>query len=81
MTLTAVKGGWVNSKSLWKMDEALVDGETWYTVKCAKLLSAWVRQQPAGDWVEHIDGQGYVHLNMFDVHEKLYTVLLLKASE
>ena len=74
MNLTAVTGGWINDKPLWRLTGAVVDGFPWHTVKCADSLSAWIRQQPADDWYAHP-----TH-NLFDVHEKLYIVLLLKVN-
>ncbi len=63
------------------LDQALVDGETWYTVQCKpSLVSGWVQQQDPGMWRRHeqIDKNWYVHFNVFDMHEKLYTMLILK---
>lgn len=63
------------------LDQALVDGETWYTVQCKpSLVSGWVQQQDANLWHrhEHVDKQWFIHFNVFDMHEKLYTMLILK---
>lgn len=61
-------------------DKAIVDGEQWYTVGCRKDVSAWLRTQPKGLWHEHIDARWTIHLNQFDIHEKIYTQLALKWS-
>jgi len=63
------------------LDQAQVDGETWYTVQCKpSLICGWVQEQDPNLWHrhEHIDKQWYMHFNVFDMHEKLYTMLLLK---
>jgi hypothetical protein len=63
------------------LDSATVDGETWYTVQCKHYLVAkWVLQQDPDMWHrhEHIDKQWDMHFNVFDMHEKLYTMLILK---
>ena len=63
-----------------KIDGALVDGEQWYTVQCRKDVSKWVRTLDNKHWYEHIDQRGYIDRNMFDMHEKLYTMLAVKFS-
>lgn len=59
---------------------ALVDGEQWHTVKCAKEVSAWVRTKNESQWYEHIDQRGYMHGNIFDMDARLYTMLGVKFS-
>jgi len=65
-----------------KHSEAIVDGDTWYNVGCSKEASIWFRKQFAEQedkmWHEHIDEQWYFRLNRFDMHEKLYTMLILR---
>ena len=61
-------------------DKATVDGEQWYTVGCSKEVSSWMRIQPKDLWHEHIDEKWTIHLNRFDIHEKLYTQLALTWS-
>lgn len=62
--------------------KAIVDGSNWYTVSCSKDISIWIRQQwPTQEsklWFEHIDHQWTIHLNCFDIHEKLYTMLAIR---
>lgn len=61
------------------LDQATVDGETWYTVQCKpSTVSGWVREQDPALWTSHIDQKWYMHFNVFDMHEKLYTMLMLK---
>jgi hypothetical protein len=57
---------------------ATVDDYEWYTVKCNKETAAWVRQQNKDMWYEHIDSNWTIYKNMFDMHEKIYTMMLLK---
>ena len=63
-----------------KITGAIVDGEQWYTVQCRKDVSKWVRTLNKKHWYEHIDQRGYIDRNMFDMHEKLYTMLAVKFS-
>jgi hypothetical protein len=61
------------------LDQALVDGETWYTVQCKpSLVSGWIQEQDANMWHNHIDQRWDMHFNVFDMHEKLYTMLILR---
>lgn len=71
----------VNPPAIRILDSATVDGETWHTVQCKpSLVSSWVQEQDPNMWHrhEHIDKQWYIHFNVFDMHEKLYTMLMLK---
>lgn len=62
------------------LDSALVDGETWYTVQCKpSLVSGWVQEQDPNMWHRHVNENFWTkHFNVFDMHEKLYTMLILK---
>jgi len=60
------------------LDEAIVDGEKWYTVTGQKPVCAWIRTQDENLWHEHIDGNWNISYNTFDMHEKLYTMLGMK---
>jgi len=64
-----------------KVSEAKVDHATWYTVKCSGGISKWIKEQPENLWFEHIDKDWQVYRNIFDVHEKIYTMLQLKYSD
>ena len=61
-------------------DESVVDGATWYTVGCYDDTSQWLRSQDQELWHEHIEKMWAGYHNIFDVHEKLYTMLALKWS-
>lgn len=57
----------------------VVDGDTWYTVKCLKKeTAAWIRSQDPNLWWENIDSAGYIDMNTFDMHNKLYVMFKLK---
>lgn len=85
--LAAVNGGWVavaepNFKVL---DDAIVDGEQWYTVSCLRETSMWIRREFAQHedklWFQNIDERWHINFNVFDVHERLYMLLALRWSE
>lgn len=61
-------------------DESVVDGATWYTVGCYNDTSQWLRSQDRELWHEHIEQLWAGYHNIFDIHEKLYTMLALKWS-
>jgi hypothetical protein len=74
----------VNLPAIRILDQADVDGETWYTIQCKpSSVSAWVQEQDPALWRrhEHIDRQWYMHFNVFDMHEKLYTIMMLKWKQ
>ena len=62
------------------LDSATVDGETWYTVQCKpSTVSGWLQEQDLDMWHWHASSIKWVkHFNVFDIHEKLYTMLILK---
>ena len=60
------------------LDQAPVDGATWYTVSCAKEVSIWLREQSKELQYEAL-AHGF-HFPQFDIHEKLYTMMALKWS-
>ena len=55
-----------------------VDGHTWYTVSCTREVAKWIRSQDREIWHEHINSSLAAIHNIFDIHEKLYTLLALK---
>ena len=61
-------------------DESVVDGATWYTVGCYDDTSQWLRSQDRELWHEHVEQLWAGYNNIFDIHEKLYTMLALKFS-
>ena len=70
----------VNPPAIRILDSALVDGETWYTVQCKpSLVSGWVQDQDPNMWHRHVNENFWTkHFNVFDIHENLYTMLILK---
>lgn len=64
-----------------KIDQAMVDGDQWYTVNCSSEISRWIKTQPKNMWHEHIDERWYVYKNTLDIHEKIYTMLQLKYGD
>ena len=63
------------------LDSATVDGETWHTVQCKpSTVSGWIQEQDSNMWNWHSNATNKwaTHFNVFDVHEKLYTMLMLK---
>lgn len=67
-------------------DQATVDDATWYTVRCSKEASAWVRMQQQDQWYEHPYEQITRYnfhepkLGKFDVHCELFVLLKLSWS-
>jgi len=53
------------------IESAQVDQETWHTVQLSYPVADWIRTQSNQLWVELTEG-------CFDVHESLYTMLMLK---
>lgn len=63
------------------IDRAEVDGNNWFTVKCSNEISQWIKTQPKDMWHEHIDKDWYLYKNMFDIHEKIHTMLHLRYGD
>lgn len=63
------------------LTKATVDDDMWYTVKCHPDVSLWLRTQPEKMWHEHIDREWTVHKHVFDIHEKIHTMLHLKYGD
>lgn len=59
-------------------DQAQVDGETWYSVRCSEEVGTWLRSQHKELQRESQDQRWATCY--FDIHEKLYTVLALRWS-
>ena len=84
---TAVQQQWsishMNDGNFEVLDQATVDGATWYTVSCRKDVSMWVREHGIEnkEWFDHIDSKWMLHKNVFDMHEELYTYLKLSWGE
>ncbi len=66
------------------LTKAVVDGDQWYTVRCTKEASVWFRttfpQHENKMWFENIDHQWQLNKNVYDMHEKLYTLLAMRWS-
>lgn len=62
------------------ISKALVDNKQWYTVKCSKDISNWIREQSGenSQWYEHIDHNWNIDRTMFDIDEDLYLMLKLR---
>ena len=74
-------GDIINAPAIRILDQAEVDGETWYVVQCKpSYVSSWLQEQDPSLWHrhEHVDTKWYIHFNVFDMHEKLYTMMVLK---
>ena len=65
-----------------KIDQSLVDGAVWYTVKCNSEVGRWLRdRQDNNSCYEHIDQSWHVERNTFDVCESVYIQLGLKFAK
>lgn len=66
------------------LTKAIVDSDQWYTVRCSKEASIWFRETFAQNenklWFENIDHQWQLNKNVYDMHEKLYTLLIMRWS-
>jgi len=66
------------------LSKSVVDNEQWYTVRCRRETSQWIREtfkdQEDQQWFQNIDEdeRWYINLNVFDVNEKIYTVIALR---
>lgn len=54
-----------------------VDGKIWYTVQLSMPARQWLTEQDTSQWYEHVGDRNWQQ-NWFDVHENLYTMLMLK---
>ncbi len=84
MGLVRVAGaGWVNEDLLRPFElctTADVDGVTWYVVRTYRSeIASWLREQPRWQHYEH-GGDQYRHGHIFEMDEKLYTLLCLRWS-
>jgi hypothetical protein len=63
------------------LDQAPVDGATWYTVSCSREVSIWLREQSEELQKHNLSCEKWpMYSNKYDIHEKLYTVLALQWS-
>jgi hypothetical protein len=63
------------------LDTTTVDNATWYSVQCSSAIAKWLHE----DYKDKEDNYWYHHPsrsklfdNIFDIHEKIYTILSLK---
>lgn len=82
---TAVQQQWnityaMRERNFEVLDQALVDDEQWYTVKCNKEVGNWVRSQPKEQWVNHTNSGWLFYEHNFDIHYELYAYLRLTWS-
>lgn len=64
------------------LDTATVDEELWYVVRISEDnadAKRWIRTQNRRMWHEYGGGE-YKFGSIFDVHEKLFTLLSLKLN-
>ena len=61
-------------------DKVIVHGDWWYTVQVNPRVSPWIREQSEDLWYNHLTPSHYKVLDTFDIHEKLYTFLVLRWS-
>jgi hypothetical protein len=75
MASDPITGHW---KPKWTtMTQSVVDDDLWYQIGTAyKDIAEWIRTQPSSLWYEHPPHR----IACFDIHEKLYTIFLLKWS-
>jgi hypothetical protein len=63
-----------------RYDQATVDGDTWYSVSVSDNIYGWLREQDSSMWAGNgLRPQGIGSYGV-DVHEKLYTLLVLAWS-
>jgi hypothetical protein len=68
-----------------KLDTFALAGATWYTVHCRpSTISGWVQEQDPDMWCRHYNTGalrfGHPTFNNYNIHEELYSMLLLKWS-
>lgn len=59
------------------LGQAEVDGETWYSISVNREIASWLRDQPK-EWQHELTHGWYD--SQFDIHEQLYTLLILRWS-
>ena len=86
MNLKPVSGGWIVEEiklpNFEILTKSMVDGGQWYTIRCRKETSIWLRSafkdQEDRQWFQNIDQRWNINFNVFDVNETIYTMLALK---
>lgn len=67
------------------LDKFALDGATWYTVHCRpSTIGEWVQEQDPDMWCRHHNTGAlrfeYPTFSNYNIHEDLYSLLLLKWS-
>lgn len=57
-------------------NKSIVDGSLWYTILCSRPIYLWIRSQSREMWHDH--KLGLFQTESVDIHEKLYTAMLLR---
>lgn len=70
----------INKIKFMKLAEAQVDGEPWYSLVVGKEAAAWLRTQNKSVQTESSDRVSIPDHSVFDVHETIYTMMVLKFT-
>ena len=70
----------INKIKFMKLAEAQVDNEPWYSLVVGKEAAAWLRTQDKSVQTELSDRVSIPDHSVFDVHETIYTMMVLKFS-
>lgn len=70
----------INKIKFMKLAEAQVDGEPWYSLVVGKEAAAWLRTQDKSVSTELSDRVSIPDHSVFDVHETIYTMMVLKFT-
>lgn len=70
----------INKIKFIKLAEAQVDGEPWYSLVVGKEAAAWLRTQDKSVQLELSDRVSIPDHSVFDVHETIYSMMVLKFS-
>lgn len=83
-----IKSNWkilpqaLRDKKFKSLTTSMIDNELWHTVQCKPEVSKWLREQPGKStvWFQNIDDHWMTNENVFDVHNKIYTLMALRWS-
>ncbi len=70
----------INNIKFMLLTSALVDNEPWYSLLVNKEAAAWLRTQDKSVSIELHDRTSILDHSIFDVHETIYTMMVLKFS-
>ena len=68
----------IHNITIKKIGQAVVDNSVWFSVQCNTEAAKWIRNQNKDFWYEHSNAKVF---SVFDIHEKLYTLLQLRFSD